>query len=752
MANSDWVPKDKDLLAFEGGLLPEEEIAAIARWLESCPEAEERLRRLVHDQEDDAVEALRHPGGIAEEISQLADLTSVVTSRILAEPGAAGGATVPSLPTAIRDYQLVRELGKGGMGSVYLARHSRLQRNVALKVLPAHLAADPHFRGRFEREMAIIGQLDHPNLVRAHDAGMEGGFLFLVMELLDGSDLARRVEETGPLPLAEACEAIRQAALALHCAHEHGIVHRDIKPGNLFLTSAGVVKVIDLGLARVQNRDLTVSQVSSIHTVVGTPHYMAPEQWASFSEADRRADIYGLGCTLCFLLTGRPPFAGQIDDSWVSLLNAHQQAPPPSLRDLRADVPAALDRLFQRMLAKDRELRPDSAQEVAEALAPFASRHNLTTLLSAAERPTVRLRPAGRRARQRRRRLLLALVVLLAALPVGLAAWYFTRPTSPPNNNGAAGTDDVQEAQEPVILKPRRPLRGHAFGVTALAFSRNGKLLASGGKDKAILLWDTVTWKPRGPLTGHAGDVIGLAFAPDNKTLASTTDADDTCLVRLWDVGTARQIHALGKPGPGVFAVAYSPDGKTLACGGWDRALHIWDVATRREQPPIPEVATRHVRALSFSPDGRLIATGGSGPTRLWDARSGKEVPTRLPEEMCPIFLPGNKELAGWIFHEGRVALCAVPSGEVRANWQAHPRLIEGLAVSRDGRFLASLGREGIACIWATADRRKVAVLIGHGGSVYAAAFSPDGTYLATAGQDDATIRLWDLPAICHVK
>src|SRR5262249_44217905 len=157
----------------------------------------------------------------------------------------------------------------------YLARHKRLQRDVALKVLPAELAADPWYRGRFEREMAVIGQMDHPHLVRAHDAGAEGDRLFLARELLDGQDLSKFVEKHGPLPVAGACEAVRQAALGLHYAHERGMVHRDVKPGNLFLTRSGVVKVIDLGLARVLAPEPTADKLSSVQTVLGTPDYMA---------------------------------------------------------------------------------------------------------------------------------------------------------------------------------------------------------------------------------------------------------------------------------------------------------------------------------------------------------------------------------------------------------------------------------------------------------------------------------------------
>ena len=168
----------------------------------------------------------------------------------------------------------MRPLGKAD-GQRYQARHTRLQRDVALKLLLDHIASDPVYRARFEREMAVVGQLDHPNLIRAHDAGAEGPHLFLVMDLLEGQDLARLVAQRGPLSVADACEIVRQAALGLHHAHEHGLVHRDVKPANLFLTQSGLVKVIDLGLARATTGLVGTGALSSGHTVLGTPDCMA---------------------------------------------------------------------------------------------------------------------------------------------------------------------------------------------------------------------------------------------------------------------------------------------------------------------------------------------------------------------------------------------------------------------------------------------------------------------------------------------
>jgi WD40 repeat protein len=322
---------------------------------------------------------------------------------------------------------------------------------------------------------------------------------------------------------------------------------------------------------------------------------------------------------------------------------------------------------------------------------------------------------------------------------------------------GAAGGNSAAQPEptpnKPVELKPTRTLLRHTSGVRSLACSPDGKVLASGGLDRNIFLWDTKTWKGRGPLEGHASDVADLAFSPDGSRLASVTSGKETCSIRLWDVATGRPDGTRGDPSSGMWAVAFSPDGKTLACGGFDRELRLLDAATGTRRVVIPDVATFHLRALSFSPDGRQIATGGSGPTRLWETATGKEILTmkKLPQNLCPTFLPGGMGLAGWTWQDGRVTLCDLPSGKVRASWRAHPQTIEGLAVSPDGRFLASFGGDGMARVWSTADQTEVATLRGHEGMIHAAVFAPDGTWLATAGHGDRSVRLWDLPAVCRV-
>lgn len=281
------------------------------------------------------------------------------------------------------DYRLLERLGGGGMGDVYKAEHVRLSKTVALKVLASRALGDPHAIARFENEMRLIGRLeDHENLVRASDAREENGIHFLVMEYVDGVDLEQLVRRIGPLNFSVACELIRQAAVGLQHVHEHGLVHRDIKPSNLILNSSGRVKILDLGLARLQTSNPEATRLTRPGFALGTVDYMAPEQWDDSGTVDIRADIYSLGCTMYYLLAGSAPYSGPQLSSIKKKLMAHAAAPVPSIVQRRPECPEELDWTLQKLLAKEADERIDSPGEVAEAVRSFASSNSLKRMLN----------------------------------------------------------------------------------------------------------------------------------------------------------------------------------------------------------------------------------------------------------------------------------------------------------------------------------------------------------------------------------
>jgi serine/threonine protein kinase len=290
----------------------------------------------------------------------------------------------PVTPRTLGEYEIQDRLASGGMGTVYKAFHTRLNRVVAIKMLAESRHADAAANFRFDREIRAAGSLDHPNIVRALDAREIDGSRFLVMEFVEGMDLARLVHQYGRLPIADACELIRQAALGLQSAHEAGLVHRDIKPSNLMLTPQGQVKVLDLGLALFHAQQPTEAEMTAAGQAVGTAEYIAPEQVSDSHQVDIRADIYGLGCTLYKLLTARAPFDAPQYRTQIAKMAAHLRDPIPPIRLERRDVPETLAAVLDKMLAKSPTERYGTPDEVATALAPFCDPCDLPAVVDRA--------------------------------------------------------------------------------------------------------------------------------------------------------------------------------------------------------------------------------------------------------------------------------------------------------------------------------------------------------------------------------
>ena len=268
------------------------------------------------------------------------------------------------------DYVILDEIGAGGMGRVVKARHRTTDRVVALKILGQTATQSPELVKRFHREVKATARLNHPNIVTAFEDGEVDGVYFFAMEYVDGRDFRTLVERDGLPPVAKAVDCILQAARGLQYAHERGAIHRDVKPGNLLLDSQGIVKILDMGLVRFSEDETEIAvtydeRLTLPGQILGTPEYMSPEQADDTHETDGRADIYSLGCTLHFLLTGNAPYTG---DSVVTILLGHASKPIPSLCTARDDVPDQLDAVFKTMLAKEPDDRQQSMSELIDQL------------------------------------------------------------------------------------------------------------------------------------------------------------------------------------------------------------------------------------------------------------------------------------------------------------------------------------------------------------------------------------------------
>lgn len=412
-------PAKDQLIAFGQGRLPEDESSKVEQHLEICPECCETML----DLKDDTFVGLVKVARLAES-DGAPDLNSINSGEITAQDTALNsmpsshrtgyeseqaatllGSTeeesvLDELPSELADhprYRIVGLLGRGGMGNVYRAEHRLMSRPVAIKLINSNLVRNRTAVERFRREVQAAAKLSHPNIVAAYDAEQAGDVHFLVMEFVEGTDLATVVKERGPMSVAEACRCIQQAANGLQHAHEKGMVHRDIKPHNLMLAAGGQVRILDFGLAgfaestvgasdeqdvatKLESSGSTVSptqpsapstaaHLTTIGSVMGTPDYMAPEQAVDAHSADIRADIYSLGCTLHFLLTGRPPFERE---GIAAKLKAHASVSPPSLMEARSDVPIELSDIVARMMAKKPANRFQTPNEVVVAIEQFA--------------------------------------------------------------------------------------------------------------------------------------------------------------------------------------------------------------------------------------------------------------------------------------------------------------------------------------------------------------------------------------------
>lgn len=380
-------PSDAELLAFGRGELDVELAPRVERCVETCR---------------DCLAVLTSCDGATSGF--LAGARGLVVSEFCSEEeraravqianAAIMGGEVPiasslgwSVPTRLRDLRLEEQIGAGGMGTIYRAVHEPMDRIVAVKLLPAHRLRSPEAIRRFQKEIRAIGNLSHPHIVQAYDAGEHEGVYFLVTEFVAGADLSQVVYAVGRLRVADACEIIRQAAAGLDHAHQHGLVHRDVKPSNIMLANDGCVKVLDLGLARLLgNEDDEASGMTSAGQVMGTIDYMSPEQSGDSHNVDARTDIYSLGTTLYKLLTGVAPLCDRGYKSLTQKIAALESEQPTPIRELREEIPEALGNVVQEMLHKSPDDRLATANEVVDALQPFATGADLAALAESVQK------------------------------------------------------------------------------------------------------------------------------------------------------------------------------------------------------------------------------------------------------------------------------------------------------------------------------------------------------------------------------
>ncbi len=603
-------------------------------------------------------------------------------------------ATDADQPPQIPDFEIVAEVGRGGMGIVYKARQISRNRQVALKVIRRDRLQHEDAVRRFRREAQAAARLAHPNIVLVHDSDHTGDTHYLVMEYVPGTTLERLVQREGALPVGQACDYMRQAALGLQHAHEQALVHRDVKPSNLMVSwpggqpdkspppGAGIVKILDMGVARLYQLagapGDSLSTLTQGGAVIGTADYVAPEQLEDPHRADIRADLYSLGCTFYFLLTGQVPFPG---GTLLQKLDKQRWETPPAVNQIRDDVPASVVAVVRKLMAKSPKERYQTPLVLAGDLKELAKKN------------------------------------------------FAARPAPP--------------ARQPV-----RRLADHGVAVATVALAADGLKALSGGKDGTLRLWDVSSGREMRALPRQAHEIRAALFLPGSEasTGSETIAVASGIGIRAWHIESGRELTRFTGHTDAVRCLAPTPDGKLLVSGGDDKTARVWDVAAGREMCRF----SRHgagVTALSVNPHGtHVLSAGRDHSLRLWEILSGKEVAAfAVPRGMvlsAALSADGQSALSGHF--DTFVRLWDAHTGRELRRFQGHKQMVTAALFTRDGRVLSASQDQTIR-LWDVDSGCEVACFTGHTSGVTCLAVSLAESIVLSGGADHA-IHVWQLP------
>ncbi len=641
----------------------------------------------------------------------------------------------------IGSYRLQAPIGEGGMGMVFKAIQPKLDRVVALKIIrPQVLAARPEILSRFHREARAIAQLNHPNVVILFDADDYNGTHYIAMEYVEGPTLEKLVRSQGPLAIRQACEYMRQAALGLQHAFEVGLVHRDIKPSNILVAQKtsggtaqssirlsrpalvtargpssgssmrlpvgwGTVKILDMGLARLtegiddSSPQHEYTPLTRAGALLGTPDFIAPEQARDARSVNIKADIYSLGCTLYYILTGKPPFTGGTD---VQKLIRHQTERPFPIDELRPGISQEVVTILARMLEKRPEDRYPTPQAMADAfdhfLTPGAPGGTPVPTSPIAETPPVAETPIPGPG--------------VSPVPANKfrsenipMADPFTGPIDETGATKMLGTAPTREARAAITVS------AHTGPVGAVAVSRDGSLVASAGIDGRARLWDVTGPAPRevGTLPRPGAEFHSITFSPKEDYIVAGGSLQGTARVWRWDFreGRAAEWGAYQGEKANVPALAFSPDGRRFAAAIGSFVV-LWKVSGRKAGTGnVLKGHGRPVKALAFAPNGkRLVSAGEGGNVLIWGF--------------------------GWF------------GPSIRIRFEGHTDIMNAVTVSPDGSRIATTGLDRNVIVWDAAKPRPESAfpLVGHNDNLRQARFLTNGQLLSVG--ESGHVILWD--------
>ncbi|MBI3861188.1 MAG: serine/threonine protein kinase [Planctomycetia bacterium] len=618
----------------------------------------------------------------------------------------------------IAHFDVMRVLGRGGMGLVLEAFDSRLQRNVALKVLDPDLAEDEVARQRFCREARAAASITHENVVAVHQVEKAGGdgLPFLVMQLIGGESLEQRLAREKQLSFREIVRIGMQAAKGLAAAHALGMVHRDVKPGNILLeTSEDRVKLTDFGLAHVAE-DVKLTRTGFVS---GTPLYMAPEQ-ALGEPSDHRSDLFSLGAVLYEMCAGRPPFTG---NSALAILKQIADAKHRPLRELNPSIPDWFAEVVDRLLAKKPGDRIQTAAQLAELL------EYEWALMKTTSDDVPAVCAIEERKRTVRNRWIAA-AIGTTFLALGLAGGWFI-------SNRGPGPDAVPgSSAEPVAV-----LAANAGAVWSVAFDPAGDNVVMAVEDGSIRVWDLPAKSIKSTFHAHNGVVWVSRYSPNGELFAT---AGDDGLIKLWNLPQADVAQTFEHPNA-VRGLAFGHSDRRIFAGSRDGSLNVWSPDSREPLLEARQPGAAYVVAIS--PDDETLASAGSDKVVwLWNAKNLTQK-LKLEGHSGPIFslafLPDGRRLAsvGW---DKTIRIWDTSSGLLLKSWKGHESDIWSIACTPDGTKLATGGTDGAAKVWNAETGELLATFFGHKSGIHTVAFNRDGTLLASGGRDGA-VRIWPI-------